>query len=123
MHRSLLAAGFIAALGLTATAGPAFAKFGAFAYDQGAGKYGYSYNEDSQSQADAAALKGCASEGCKIVFRTGPRQCGAIATTENGKAWGVARRNQRDAAALAAMQDCQKHTHGQCKVKASECNR
>lgn len=118
---TLLAAGFAVTALLAST--PAFAKFGAFAYDQGAAKFGYSYDQDSQARADADALKGCNSAGCKIVFRTGPRQCGAIATGEKGKVWGGARRGNKTAAELAAMQDCQKRFSGQCKVRASECNR
>jgi hypothetical protein len=101
----------------------AHAEFGAFAYDQDSGKYGVSWNERDQKAADAAALKGCASDSCKIVFRTGPKQCGAIAMTEDGKVWGGARRDQRAAAELAAIQNCQQRTSGQCKVRGSECNR
>jgi len=111
-----------AAVATVAAAGPAFAKYGAFAYDQPAGKFGYSYNEATQNAADAAALKGCASPGCKVVFRTGPQQCGAIAAVEGGKIWGGARRNSKDSAELAAIQDCQKRTSTQCKIRGSECN-
>jgi hypothetical protein len=121
-HSLVLAAAF-AMIAVLASARPALAAYGAFAYDEGAHKLGYSYNEQSQKAADAAALKGCASGDCKIVFRTGPRQCGAIATGDEGKVWGGARRDKKDAAELAAMQDCQKRFSGQCKVKASECNR
>ncbi|HEX3885171.1 MAG TPA: DUF4189 domain-containing protein [Stellaceae bacterium] len=122
-HRSLLAAALFAMIAVIASAHPAMAAFGAFAYDEGAGKFGYSYNEQTQGKADAAALKGCASGGCKVVFRTGPQQCGAIAATENGKIWGGSRRDRREAAELAAMQDCQKRGSAQCKIKASQCNR
>jgi hypothetical protein len=118
---SLLAAGFAVTALLAST--PAFAKFGAFAYDQDAAKFGYSYNQDTQARADADAIKGCNGSGCKIVFRTGPRQCGALATGDKGKVWGGARRPGKAAAELAAMQDCQKRTKGQCRVRASECNR
>jgi len=122
-RQSLVLAAVFATIAATAGARPALAAYGAFAYDEGAHKYGYSYNEATQKAADAAALKGCASGGCKVVFRTGPQQCGAIATGEEGKVWGGARREQRAAAELAAMSDCQKRTSGQCKIKASECNR
>ena len=101
----------------------AMAAFGAFAYDEGAHKYGYSWNEDSERAADAAALKGCGTTACKVVFRTGPKECGAIAMTPDGKVWGGAKRDKRDAAELAAIENCQKRTKEQCKVKASECNR
>ena len=74
-------------------------------------------------RADDAALKGCATGNCKIVFRTGPKECGAIAMSENGKVWGGAKRDQRAAAELAAIENCQKRTSGQCKVRGGECNR
>ncbi|HEY1795550.1 MAG TPA: DUF4189 domain-containing protein [Stellaceae bacterium] len=122
-RQSLVLAAMFAMIAVMASARPALAAYGAFAYDEGAGKYGYSYNEQNQNAADAAAIKGCNSGGCKVVFRTGPQQCGAIAATENGKVWGGARRDQRAAAELAAMQDCQKRSSGQCEVKASKCNR
>jgi hypothetical protein len=121
-RQSLIVAAMFALIAVMASARPALAAYGAYAYDQDAGKYGYSYNEQTEKAADTAALKGCNSGGCKIVFRTGPQQCGAIAATENGKVWGGAHRDRRPEAELAAMQDCQKRTQGQCKVKASECN-
>jgi hypothetical protein len=121
-RQSLVLAAMFAMFAVMAGARPALAAYGAFAYDEGAHKFGYSHDEATQKAADAAALKGCASPGCKIVFHTGPQQCGAIATGEDGKVWGGAYRDQRPAAELAAMQDCQKRTSGQCKVKASECN-
>jgi hypothetical protein len=94
--------------------------FGAFAYDGGAYKYGYSWNQDSALSADAAAIRGCATEKCAVVFRVGPRECGAIAVTTDGKAWGGARRDHRGAAELAAMQNCQSRTTGFAHPK---CNR
>ena len=105
--------------------GPQFGygSFGAFAYDESSGQYGLSWNEYDQSRADYAALLGCVAQGGKVVFRTGPRECGAIATNEDGKAWGGAKRPRRDAAELAAMQNCQHHTKGQCKIRGAECNR
>ena len=122
-RQSLVLAAAFAMIAVIAGAGPAFAAYGAFAYDEGARKFGYSHDEATQKAADAAALKGCASSACKVIFHTGPQQCGAIAMSDGDKAWGAAYRDRRDAAELGAMQDCQKHTSGQCKVKASVCNR
>jgi hypothetical protein len=112
-----------ALIGIVVSAGPAFAEFGAFAYEEATGKYGFSWNERDQGAADAAALKGCVAEGCKIVFRVGPRHCGAIAMTENGKIWGGADRDGREAAKLAALENCQKRTKEQCIIRGNECNR
>jgi hypothetical protein len=124
MRRQTATGAMLMAAALVAlTAGPALAEFGAFAYDAATGKYGFSWNERNQPAADAAALKGCVADGCKVVFRTGPGQCGAIAMTENGKVWGGARRETRDGAKLAALEDCQKRTKEQCVVHGNECNR
>lgn len=122
-RQSLVLAAAFATIAVMAGARPALAAYGAFAYDEGAHKFGYSHDEATEKAAEAAALKGCASSGCKVIFHMGPQQCGALAASESDKAWGAAYRNQRAAAELAAMQDCQKHTSGQCKVKASVCDR
>ncbi len=120
---TMIVVGFSSLLALALSAAPAFAEYGAFGHDETTGKYGYSWNEKTQQAADEAALKGCASEQCKIVFRTGPKECGAIAMNDDGKIWGGAKRPKRAAAEAAAMNDCQKRTGGQCKVRASECNK
>ena len=112
-----------ALVGLMFCAATARAEYGAFAYDAATGKYGDSWNERDQRAADQAALKGCRSDNCKVVFQVGPRHCGAIAMTENGKIWGGADRDARDAAKLAALENCQKRTKEQCIVRANECNR
>jgi hypothetical protein len=123
MWRNLLTTGAVSILVAAVNAGPAMAAYGAFAYDDDAHRYGYSWNQETERAADEAALKGCKSDKCKVVFRTGPKTCGAIALTADDKVWGGASRDTRPAAELAAMENCQKRTSGQCKVRASECNR
>ena len=116
----------VAGLALAATAviaAPAQAEYGAFALEQATGKYGMSWNEANQKQAEDAAIKSCDAKDCKVVFRVGPKKCGAIALTDDGKIWGGADRPTKAAAELAAMQNCQKRTKLQCKVRGSECNR
>jgi Domain of unknown function (DUF4189) len=114
---------FAAALtGVLAIAVPAFAEFGALAHDDSTGKYGLSSNENTQSKADDVAVKECGGDSCKIIFRMAPKECGAIATGESGTAWGGGK-GSKAAAELAAVQNCQKRTKGQCKVRGSECNR
>jgi hypothetical protein len=109
---------------ITSQPGPsALGTFGSFAYDGYAAKFGLSWNQETMRSADEAAIKGCASDHCTIVFRTATNECGAIAMSDNGKVWGGAKRDQRAAAELAAIENCQKRTSGQCKVKGSECNR
>src|SRR4051794_12929454 len=95
--------------------------YGAFAHDDTSGHYGASWNQISQGRADEAALKGCASEWCKIVFRITARQCGAIAMTDNGKVWGGATRSERAAAEQAAVENCAKRTSLSCKPRSVQC--
>jgi hypothetical protein len=105
--------------------GSARAEFGAIAYDQGTGHYGFSWNETAPQRAAELAKKDCGTGDCR-VFPVSPRQCGALATAENQKestAWGVSIRPNKGDAEARAIADCQKHTQGQCKVKGSECNR
>ena len=124
MRRAMLiAAGFAAAVFTLANAAPAFAEYGAFARDEATGKYGFSWNEANQKQAEDAAIKSCNTTGCKVVFRAGPKLCGAIALTDDGKIWGGSTRPTKAAAELAAIQGCQKRTKVQCVVKGAECNR
>ena len=120
---TMLAAGLAVVLATTA-ASPAVAGYGAFALDPAAHRFGYSLNQPDRHSADRLALQHCKSANCKVVFPVGPRQCGALATGEKaGTAWGGAVKRTRDAAELAAMQDCQKRTAGQCKLRAAGCNR
>jgi len=125
MRRTTMLAVFFSALLATGTAAPALAGYGALARDDATGKYGLSSDKATQTQADETAMKDCVESSCKIIFRTRPKQCGAIATSEKrgSTAWGGAVKQTRDAASLAALTDCQKRTAGQCKVRASGCNR
>jgi hypothetical protein len=123
MHRIILLGIWIFAISMATSTGSALAEYGALAHDDTTSKFGLSSNEETQSKADDVATKECASDKCKIVFRTGPRECGAIATGESGTAWGGGKQANKAAAELAAMNNCQKRTKGQCKVRSSECNR
>lgn len=106
------------------TAAPALAGYGAFAVGpEGSGKVGLSWNKPTQRDADTAAMHDCGDSACAIKFRTKPHQCSAVATGLDGKGLGAAYRGRRDAASLAAMNDCQKRTTGQCKVRVVGCNR
>jgi hypothetical protein len=81
----LTAAGFAAAVFMLADAAPAFAEYGAFARDEATGKYGFSWNEANQKQAEDAAIKSCNTTGCKTAFKFGPKKCGAITLTDDGR--------------------------------------
>jgi len=102
---------------------PAVAGYGAIAWDRGTGKYGASWNQPTGKRAEEAALGDCGTSNCEVVYRVGPKLCGALATTEDGKHAGAASRPGRDAARLAAIKNCSKDKAGECIVRISECNK
>jgi uncharacterized protein DUF4189 len=102
---------------------PAFAGYGAIAWDRGTGKYGVSWNQPTAKRAEEVALGECGATGCKVVSKIGPAMCGALATTEDGKHAGAAWRKDRDAARLASLSNCQKDKAGECIVRATDCNK
>jgi hypothetical protein len=102
---------------------PAFAGYGAIAWDQSTGKYGASWNQPTGKRAEEAALGECGASGCKVVQRIGPRMCGALATTEDGKHAGAAWRRDREAARLAAVKNCGKDQAAECIVRSADCNK
>jgi hypothetical protein len=105
------------------TAATAEAGYGAIAYDQDAGKQGASWNQATPAAANEAALKACASPGCK-VHPVEPAGCGALALSDKDKAWGGADREKLEAAKREAVAHCQTHTtDGTCTVRVSGCNK
>jgi len=109
-----------------AGASPALASFGAIAYDQTTGKFGVAWSEPTQQVANEKALRDCGGSKNCHAFPIPPGQCGALAVSSEIKessAWGGAYRDAKAEAEAAATTDCKKHTAGQCKVVASECNR
>jgi hypothetical protein len=106
------------------SAGPGFAASGAIAYDEGNGRYGFAWNKSTQQQANDVAKKDCGSDKCKLIPVPGGK-CAALATSVDAKesnAWGVSIRESKPEAELASMQNCQKRTSAQCKIRGSECN-
>src|SRR5260370_16936626 len=81
--RTIAAAGFAALILMAAN--PALAGYGAFAHDETTGKYGFSWNEANQKQADDAAVKSCNTTGCKVVFPPAPNLDGAIPLPDAAK--------------------------------------
>lgn len=121
---SLFAASALVAV--LALAAPAYAGYGAIAYDQGTGRYGLAWNEATQQRASELAKKDCGGSADCRLFPVAPGRCAALATAENTKessAWGVSIRPNKGDAEARSIADCQKHTKGQCKVRGAECNR
>lgn len=105
------------------SAAPAFAGYGAIAWDKETGKSGWIFNQPTADKAAETALSKCGASGCRVIIHTDPKRCAAIATIENGKAAGAAARSTVDAARLAALTQCQKRKAGDCVVRASDCNK
>jgi hypothetical protein len=123
MRRATIIAACFSALLVTVAAAPAFAGYGAVAFDEKTAKYGFGWNEDTQKRADEAAMQACNSEACKVVIPVPPRKCAAFATGEKGNAWGGGVDGARDRAKLRALENCQKRTSGKCVIRGSDCNR
>ena len=124
MRRATFAAAALLGLGaVLLTTVPALAEYGAIAWDRETGKYGASWNKATAQRAAEAALSDCGAAGCKVIIRTRPATCAALATTENGKYAGGASRKDRDAARLAALKNCQKGDAGECTVRVTDCNK
>ena len=97
--------------------------YGAIAWDQQTGRRGWSWNQPTALRADEAAMSECGASSCKVIMRTGRAMCAALATTEDGKFVGAASRNNRDAARLAALANCNKGNAGECIVRMTDCNK
>jgi hypothetical protein len=111
-----------AILSILLAATPAFAGYGAIAWDKATGKYGGTFNRPTPKAAAAAALSDCGTSGCRLVIRP-TTACAALATTANGKFAGAAARKTKDEARLAALSDCQKGKAGECVIRASDCSK
>ena len=124
MRRAALATA--AVLGLASvqlTAAPAFAQYGAIAWDKETGKYGASWNQDTPKRAEEVAVGECGATGCKVIIRTRRAMCAALATSESGKYAGGASRRDREAARLSALTNCKKGNAGECVVRVTDCNK
>jgi uncharacterized protein DUF4189 len=114
-------------MALMLVAAPAFAGFGAVAYDQNSGRYGASWDEPTQAKAYELALKQCASPDCRVHV-VEPKGCGALALTDKDKDghiyWGGADRETLARAKEDAIAHCKTHTAtGNCTVRISGCNK
>jgi hypothetical protein len=102
---------------------PAFADYGAVAYDSKARKQGFAWDGSTQDAANDAARRDCDSDNCQVRFGVPPQMCAALATPDSGPAWGGAVRKSIDAAAFAAIKNCQKHAKAKCIVREKKCTK
>jgi Domain of unknown function (DUF4189) len=123
MRPKVLAATALLGLGMIQLAAvPALAEYGAIAWDKETGKRGASWHEPTAKRAAEAAIGECGTSGCKVVTSIGPRMCGALAASEDGKKVGAASRKDRDAARVAALKNCPT-TSGECSIRLSDCTK
>jgi hypothetical protein len=97
--------------------------YGAIAWDKETGKRGWSWSQPSAERAAELALSECGTTGCKVIMRTGRKECASLATTESGKYVGAASRKDHDAARLAAIKACEKGNAGECIIRFTDCNK
>jgi Domain of unknown function (DUF4189) len=85
------------------------------------GNYGYGTNYPSVSQAQWAALNGCAAGGCRIVMTTTAR-CSAYADSNQGGYWyGHAYGNSAYQVRSAALEFCRAGGASGCAVRHIAC--
>jgi len=101
---------------------PAFAGFGAIAWDPETGKSGWVWNQPTKEMAAAEAIRQCGASGCELVVKP-TSVCAALATTADRKFAGAAARKTRDAAWVAARANCEKGKAGECILRVSDCNK
>jgi hypothetical protein len=101
----------------------AAAQNGAIAYDPETRTWGRAADMASEAEAEAAALAACRATGCRIVVRTGPGECGAIAAPPHGSRHVGSTRFSRAEAQFGAVQRCQADAGQHCDVVVAQCNR
>ncbi|MFZ3235543.1 MAG: DUF4189 domain-containing protein [Stellaceae bacterium] len=122
-RRTGTAIGFAALVLAFAPAVPAFAGYGAIAWDKESGKSGWIWDQPTPKKAEEMALSKCGASSCKVIVHTNAGRCAALATIATGKFVGASARKTQDEARLAALSDCQKGKAGDCVVRASGCNK
>ena len=91
--------------------------WGALAYSNATGRYGFAYDYSTQAQAINVAVEKCRASDCRGVvwFHNG---CGAFA--RGNRAWGWAIGDSRAEAEERALAECRKHG-GNCRGIAWAC--
>jgi hypothetical protein len=98
-------------------------RFGAVAFNAQTGRYGYSSNAATQSEANSAAINDCDMAGCKI-FGSYHNACAALVSGEVSKGMSstVFRWNLNlDIAKKQALKECNKRANN-CQVLVAECS-
>ncbi|MGV3551523.1 DUF4189 domain-containing protein [Rhizobium sp.] len=117
----LFKAAIIATLGLSFPAAASAANYGAIAYSQRSGAYGWSTNFRTQRAAEQGAMARCRERAndCRIAvwFRDA---CGALAVGGDG-GWGADWGRNLRAAENKAANVCSGYSYN-CRIVVSKCN-
>lgn len=121
MSRLVAIAIGVAAILIAAT--PARAQYGALAYDENTRAWGQSHGMGSPREAERTALGYCRSGGCRIVVRTGPGQCSAIAASAHSGTWyHWSAAGSRGGAEHDAIRGCERDSGQSCTIQVWQCN-
>lgn len=111
--------------GALAAIHPAFADYGAIAYDRNNRAWGRAWNYPDQAGADSQALQQCTAGGgqsCEVLVRLDGQVCGAIAAVTDQAGYGWAIRDGLPEAQRVAVEQCENYTPlGMCEVVVSLC--
>jgi hypothetical protein len=103
---------------------PPSPNFGAIAYGRHSGAWGYSYNWDTQKEAEENALAQCKKNDgpdCEVMVWY-QRECGAVASADGDKAyWGIG--DGGGAAGANALASCKKDGGKNCDIQVEKCSR
>lgn len=95
-------------------------KYGAIAYDEKTGGWGYSYDQVTEDMAKKAATKKCSTCTVKLTWQKG---CGALAKSNTKPdVMAVGTGFNRPAAENAARADCVSKGGETCKIAVWACN-
>lgn len=103
---------------------PVSPNFGAIAYDRKTGAWGYSYNWNTQREAEDNALAQCKKNDgpdCEVMVWY-QRECGAVASADGDEAyWGTG--DGEGAAGANALASCKRDGGKNCNIQVEECSR
>jgi hypothetical protein len=98
--------------------------YGAIAYSENDGAFGFSYGHASQDRAQGIAMDECGKNGggsCRIATWY-YNSCGALAKSSNGP-WGVGQKDAVRQAQAEAVAYCVRYGGKNCKVVRTTCSR
>ena len=102
---------------------PNHVNYGAIAFSERDGSFGYSFDYHSENDANQRALSDCSQngKGCKVVL-TFSENCAALAADDHNR-YGYSLGDGEGDANGRALRQCAGHGGKKCEVKVSTCAR